>query len=554
MSNFTGSNPASSLRAIFARFMADKRGNIAVIFAISILPILGLIGAAVDYTRANSARTALQSALDTTALMISKDSANMTPSQIQTRAQQYFNALYTNTDAPVQNFTATYTANTGTGSTISVTANSTIQTDFIKLLSSNYNQLTLNGSSTTKWGSTKLRVALALDNTGSMADSGKISALRTAATNLVNQLSATATNQGDVMISLVPFAKDVNVGSSNYQQSWIKWSGGDSNSGTLDTWDENNGRCSKGNADNKTSCVQGGTCSISGKSSQTSCTNAGVCSNSNYSSQSSCLAASGCSNSRYTDESSCTSHRGTWTVNSWTQGTWTPAVWTPSSHSTWTGCVMDRDQDYDTLGTTADSSNPATLFPAEEYNENNELYCKPGNNPPLQQIMPLSYDWSTLKNNIAAMQPTGGTNQAIGLAWGWLSLMQTGPFNAPAEDPNYQWSHVIILLSDGLNTEDRWPSYGNGSSQYTCSPGNILCIDARQKKLCDNIKATTDSKGNPLYTIYTIQVNTGSDPTSSVLQYCASDSSKFFMLTSSNQIISTFDSIGTQLAKLRITQ
>ena len=29
-------------------------------------------------------------------------------------------------------------------------------------------------------------------------------------------------------------------------------------------------------------------------------------------------------------------------------------------------------------------------------------------------------------------------------------------------DPNYQYQKVIILLSDGLNTQDRW--YGNGST------------------------------------------------------------------------------------------
>ncbi|MBX9709489.1 MAG: pilus assembly protein [Xanthobacteraceae bacterium] len=482
MSDLKSSNPVFSLRAAFARFRADERGNIAVIFAITLLPMLGLVGAAIDYTRANNARTALQSALDTTALMISKDAASLPANQVQARAQQYFNALYTHTEAPVSNFTANYTANTGSGSSVVVTANSTIQTDFIKVLGSQFNQLGLNGASTTKWGSTKLRVALALDNTGSMQDNGKIGALRTAATNLVNQLSASATNDGDVLISLVPFSKDVNVGTSNVGASWIRWSG------ESDTWEENNGSCSNSYYNDKTSCQQAG------------------------------------------------------------------KTWTAKSHSKWTGCVMDRDQDYDINGTAPNSSNAATLFPAEEYFENNETYCKPGNNPPLQEVMALSSDWTTLKNNIAAMQPTGGTNQAIGLAWGWLSLMQSDPLNAPSEDPKYQYSHIIILLSDGLNTEDRWPNYGNGVTQYTCSPGNALCIDARQKKLCDNIKAVKDAKNASVYTIYAIQVNTGSDPTSSVLQYCATDSSKFFVLTSANQIVTTFDSIGTQLAKLRISQ
>ena len=64
---------------------------------------------------------------------------------------------------------------------------------------------------------------------------------------------------------------------------------------------------------------------------------------------------------------------------------------------------------------------------------------------------------------------------------------------------------------------------------------------------CANIKAAG-------ITIYAIQVNTGGDPTSTLLQNCASDVSKFFLLTSANQIVTTFNTIGTNLTKLRIAQ
>jgi hypothetical protein len=150
------------------------------------------------------------------------------------------------------------------------------------------------------------------------------------------------------------------------------------------------------------------------------------------------------------------------------------------------------------------------------------------------------------------MQPTGGTDQSVGLAWAWQSLLQTGPIPAPAEDPNTTYNRVIILLSDGLNTEDRWPAYGDGSTQNTNSSG-VGYIDARQAAQCQNIKAATDSTGKP---IYTIQVNTSSpaDPVSTVLKNCASDSSKFFMLTSSSQIATTFTTIGTALSQLRVAQ
>jgi hypothetical protein len=115
-----------------------------------------------------------------------------------------------------------------------------------------------------------------------------------------------------------------------------------------------------------------------------------------------------------------------------------------------------------------------------------------------------------------------------------MSLTGGGPFTAPAEDPTYSYQKVIILLTDGLNTEDRW--YNNQSD-----------IDARQEMTCNNIKAAG-------ITLYTIQVDTGGDPTSTLLQNCASSPDKFFLLTSASQIVTTFDSIATHLSKLRVAK
>jgi hypothetical protein len=160
----------------------------------------------------------------------------------------------------------------------------------------------------------------------------------------------------------------------------------------------------------------------------------------------------------------------------------------------------------------------------------------------------MTNDWSTLKTAIANMQPTGGTNQAIGLAWGWQSLSTTnGPIQAPAKDSTHIYQDYLVLLSDGLNTQDRWPSYGNGSTQNTCSPGNVLCIDARQETLCQAAKTAG-------VTIFTVQVNIGNkDPTSQVLQDCASNGN-FQMITSSTQTADAFQNILTQISQLRIAK
>jgi hypothetical protein len=39
-----------------------------------------------------------------------------------------------------------------------------------------------------------------------------------------------------------------------------------------------------------------------------------------------------------------------------------------------------------------------------------------------------------------------------------------------------------------------------------------------------------------------------------VLKNCATDTSKFFMLTNANQIVTTFNTIGTSLSQLRVAR
>ena len=46
---------------------------------------------------------------------------------------------------------------------------------------------------------------------------GKIDALKTATKALLDQLKAAAAKDGDVYVSIIPFSKDVNVGKANYQ-------------------------------------------------------------------------------------------------------------------------------------------------------------------------------------------------------------------------------------------------------------------------------------------------------------------------------------------------
>ena len=45
----------------------------------------------------------------------------------------------------------------------------------------------------------------------------------------------------------------------------------------------------------------------------------------------------------------------------------------------------------------------------------------------LVTLMPLSYDWTALKNNVDSMTPNGNSNVTIGLVWAWHSLTTQAP-------------------------------------------------------------------------------------------------------------------------------
>ncbi|MDO8877815.1 MAG: pilus assembly protein [Pseudolabrys sp.] len=453
-----------------ATFRRANAGNVAMTFALATLPLVGTVGFAVDYSHANSVKAAMQAALDSTALMLSRDAATLSTSDLQTKAKSYFDALFTRPEAKNVAITATYTT-TG-GSQVKVDGVASVPTSFLGVIG--YQNINVNGTATAAWGSTRLRVALALDNTGSMASDGKMSALKAATKSLLTQLKDAAAQNGDVYVSIIPFAKDVNVGSSNYSANWIDW----------DDWEDANGSWQ-----NTTTCTSS---SKRGKSR--------------------------CSSSQ---------------------------TWVPANKNTWNGCVTDRDQSYDQLVTApnpADGSLPigqaSTLFPAEQYNA-----CPVA-------MMGLNYNWTSMNSLVDSMQSKGATNQPIGLVWAWQSLVGGGPLTVPPKDSNYKYQDVIVLMSDGLNTQDRW--YGNGY-QTSTAVDDRMYQSGNGSGTCANIKKAG-------VTIYTVHVNTDGDPMSTLLQNCAggpdkfSDPSKFFMVTSANGLGAVFSAIGTNLTKLRVAK
>lgn len=463
-------------RLTLIRFARSTRANVAIIFGFSLIPLTIAAGTGIDLARALVVQTSLTEALDSAGLALGSTSG-LTPSQMQTMAQQYFNANY-KTDHSFGTPSAIQV--TEQGQQITLTTSVSVPTTLMAV--AGINSLPVNATSQIVWGQSKLWVALVLDNTGSMTQTdasgtSKISALKTASTNLLTMLKGAAVNPGDVMVSIVPFTTGVDVGTANKTATWLSFS----------AWDA-------------TGTGYGSYKFTSGFQQGRSCT---------------------------PPQANCA---------------WVP---TNSTHSQWSGCVMDRTQNYDVQNDAPATATPATLFPAAPPSAWTATSHNPAGDWDMTcpiQLVPLTdvlntSGFTALNNEVNNMVAGGATNQPIGLEWGWMTLTNSAPFNPGSLPKDTQ--PIIIILSDGLNTMDRWT--GDGSNQDSGT-------DARMSQICTNVKAA----GITVYAVF-VDLN-GTQGNSTVLQNCASDASKYFDLTSSSEIVATFNQIGTQITQLRIAK
>jgi Flp pilus assembly protein TadG len=225
------------------RFAGEQRGNAAMIFGLTAMVVITAGGAGVDFARAVDTRGRMAAALDAAALAVGGQTG-LSDSEIQAMAQKYFDANFT----PLDGQKPTVQAAPGTN-TIALSVSSKMPTTLLSLAGIKNIDLGVSNEAERATTSKKMRVVLALDNTGSMAVSGKMDALKTATHNLLDKLQEMAAQpDSDIQVAIVPFAREVNVGGTNYTQTWVRW----------DFWDEYLGSCSKNTYTTKSSCQDAG--------------------------------------------------------------------------------------------------------------------------------------------------------------------------------------------------------------------------------------------------------------------------------------------------------
>ncbi len=223
------------------QFLREARGNVAIFFALSILPAVILMGGVIDYTNVLNSKAKLQGALDNSLLGAV---AAMDPppdpeddpggfaeykTEVREKVLDWLQQNLVNADNRTLEL-KDLQISVDTEGTVTANVFAGQDTTFLRFVSIDTFDIAVS-SQVKRQFSGVTEVVLALDNTGSMWGS-KLAELKTASGQLLDVLLAKVNDSGgksEIKVGIVPFTSYVNVGPSHLSGLWLDggdWSGG----------------------------------------------------------------------------------------------------------------------------------------------------------------------------------------------------------------------------------------------------------------------------------------------------------------------------------------
>jgi Flp pilus assembly protein TadG len=514
------------LSGLLRAFAADRRANLAMLYAIALVPVTLAACGAIDYARATLVRSNLTEALDAAGLAVGA-SGNLSADDATALAQSYFNANYT-LDSDYGAPAAVSVAQNGQDFTLATSVPMpTVLLHFIGL-----DTLPINASVVITRNSKNIEVAMALDITGSMTGS-RLTDLKTAAKNLIETVVQAQQTPTYTKVAIAPYSMAVNVGSAA---------------------DAVRGAIAAGSAitaATRTNPVvvtapghpyaNGDVVYITGVAGMTALNNK-TFTVANRTANT--FALSGINGSSY---GTYTSGGSVWCTTPGCQYyTFKSATGTTNTFQVST-CVTERTSD------AYDDAPPSTTPVGRNY-------PSASTNPCLSStIIPLSTDKTALEATIDGFAASGSTAGHIGIAWAWYMLAPNFGYlwpggSQPGAYGDTNLLKVAVIMTDGaFNTPycngviSADAGSGSDSAQYhnSCNAPNGSSI-AQAKQLCSAMKA----KG---IIIYTVGFDVGSDASAiDVLTSCASDTAHAYFPATGSDLKNAFADIAQQITNLRV--
>ena len=156
------------IQRLFKAFCADRSANVAVIFCIAAIPIMAMVGGAIDYSFANRTHAALNAYADMAALSaVNQTAMQMSTSEAKKLAKKYFQAQASMLKRGMYTSVSVKVKDGSDGRTALINYTASVPTTFLGLL--DINTINISGSSTASSGlPTYMDFYLLLDNTPSM--------------------------------------------------------------------------------------------------------------------------------------------------------------------------------------------------------------------------------------------------------------------------------------------------------------------------------------------------------------------------------------------------
>ncbi len=509
-------------RDLWTSWAADRRGNVAVVFALTVTSVVLIGGGALDLMTVTSNRNYLQERVDATALYVANGLNASNAGGIQSKAQARLSSVVDAKQGVLSDVAAT-----STGTTLTVSAKLTTKSNFLSLIG--MANMVASATSTVTWGDTGLEISMVLDTTGSMADSGKLAALKTAGTSFVNSIAAKATSGNSIKFALVPFSNFVNVGSTYKNAAWMDTAAASPYHSSYFSASKN--RFSLYTALGKTwpGCVETRP--------------------SPYDMDDTAPTAANPSTLFVPAFNPDEPDDGTYPNNYLDDDIPQNCFFFFCSPST-------TDQLTEMLNASKYTTLKNKDFSNSNFYSNYHVPKGPGFGCDAKPVQRLTTDTTSVVNQINALTVAGSTNLPEGVAWGWRMLSPKGPF-ADGKDYGAGVAKILVILTDGTNAINTFSTPLGGaysswgypySNRLGNNPGTNLRngLDAKTRAACEAIKA----KGIQIYTIGLMIDDAAGQQ---LLSDCSSGADYYFNSPSAAQLDAIFTTIATKIVKLRIS-
>jgi Flp pilus assembly protein TadG len=510
-----------------------KRGSVGMTTGLLAIPLIAMIGLAVDLGRIWLVRSRLQASLDAATLVVARnlatggtstDGLNLFWADFGRQSSTSFVGFLgaTATTPVVHN-----PAPGGAAGSVQLTSSATVAPTLLSV--AGIGPVTVASASTAQSAAYGLELALVLDNTGPMAGSS-ISSLIAAANQLLTIVYGGSDTQPHLWVSVVPFAATINIGKTH--SGWLVGGAINQMPYQPSQW---------------MGCVMARTAQTGAQDGDD-----------------------------FND-------------NTPTQAPFTPFAW----HSTYHMYPANGPIVYYT-GTGKNGTAHNYWYPGDnDWTASPDNIVEPtaNNNSvgpnlgcPALAILPETASKATVATVINRMVPVyrGGTIISLGLQAGWWTLSPNwrGVWGDPNMPLNYNTPYMkkaIVLMTDGNNEWYDWPDGVPGQTPPTAPPSGVPSWTAdgdadftAYGRLLTNTRGVTPTnitttlntwmsqmcttiKQNGIV-IYTILFNNSNSATQTLFRNCASSASDFFLSPTTAALQTAFTQIGQQLSTLRLSQ